>query len=367
MSYTSNNIRPVNFKGIAILTVVSLAVYVALLFSIVYLEKQGLQMEAYKEDVNILTMFDAVWWSLVTITTVGFGDHYPVTPSGRIIGFVFLMISLSFYAILIGRITNLISTVLENRKMGYYGMKFSGHSVIIGWNTFGRMVTDQLVAAGKKVAVVTREKDNIDLIRESYSADEVFTLYSDMSNVDILEKVNISESFIVFVNLEDDTEKLVQILNIKKQFANLQFIVTIDNADLKDTFLSAGVTYAISKTGLASKLLASYIFEPDVATYNEEIISYATNEEEYDMKEFQVVEGNVFLGKDYTDVFYDLKKECNAILVGMVKKTDEGRKLLKNPEGSVPLELGDYLLMIANQKAERKVVKLFGTTEGYLG
>ena len=181
--------------------------------------------------------------------------------------------------------------------------------------------------------------------------------------MEILEKINVTESAILFINLDDDTEKLVFILNIRKTYKDLKFIVTLDNADLKDTFLSAGVTYAISKNSLASKLLASYIFEPDVASYNEEIINFATNDDEYDMKEFLVNEDNPYVGQYYTNTFYDLKKDTNAILVGIVKNQGE-RVLLKNPEESVTIEVKDYLLLIVNMKAERKLVKLFKTKEG---
>ncbi len=338
---------------------ITLAIYFLLLY-------QLLQFEKISDEATIRNLYDAIWWSVVTITTVGFGDTYPVTDAGRIIGFVFLLVSLSFYALLIGRITTLISTIVENRKMGFYGMKFKGHSVILGWGPFGKMVTDQLVAAGKQVAIVTKEKNNIDVIRESFPQSDVFTLYSDISNIDVLEKVNISESSIVFINLDDDTEKLVFMLNIRKRYNKLRFIVTIDNPDLKETFLSAGVTYAISKTALASKLIASYIFEPDVASYNEEIISYAESDSSYDMKEFLVLKDNPYMGQYYTKVFYDIKKECNAILVGIVKKGENNeRLLLKNPEGSVTINEGDYLIMLSNQQTEKQIVRLFGTVEGF--
>jgi len=123
------------------------------------------------------------------------------------------------------------------------------------------------------------------------------------------------------------------------------------------------VTHAISKTSLAAKLLASYIFEPHVASYNEEIISVAITEDDYDMKEFQVLKNNPLVGQFYTKVYYDLKNEANAILVGIVKHSED-KKLLKNPEGVVKIEVDDYLIMIINQKSEKKIVRLFGTKEG---
>ncbi|MCQ2386469.1 MAG: potassium channel family protein [Clostridia bacterium] len=50
---------------------------------------------------SIRNWTDAVWYSVVTMTTVGYGDLYPVSPAGRIIGFVFLLLSLGFLAFII--------------------------------------------------------------------------------------------------------------------------------------------------------------------------------------------------------------------------------------------------------------------------
>lgn len=348
-----------NYRKIITVVLLSVAFYILLLTLMLFFEKDS-------PDSGINSVGQVLWYSVVTLTTVGYGDLVPTTDGGRVVGFIFLFISLSMYAVIIGQITNLMTTINENRKLGLMGTKFKNHVVIIGWTDFGKAVTDQLVGAGRLVAIITKERYNVDLIRELYGTKAVFVLYSDFHNVDSLHRVNIEQSSIVFVNLLDDTEKLVYILNVKKFFKELDFIVTLDNSNLKNTFQSAGVTYAISKTEIASKLLASYIFEPDVALFTEEIIAYAETDEMFDMKEFKMLANNPYVNHTYGSVFYDLKRECNVVLVGLVKELDGKRKLHKNPEDDMLVEEGDYLIMIMNRQAVKKLTKMFKTAEGYI-
>jgi voltage-gated potassium channel len=313
---------------------------------------------------RMISWQDAIWYVVATITTVGYGDVTPITYSGRVLGFVTMLSSLGVYGFIIGQIANFMSTLKEQRALGLNGTEFKNHVIMIGWNDFGNSVMSHLVAAGKKVAIITKERSSIDIIREYYSSDQVFTLYSDYNNYDMLEKANIKDASIVFVNLNDDTEKLVYVINLKKTFSNLNYVVTLDNGNLKSTFQNAGVTYTICKNEISAKLMASYIYEPDVALFSEEIIAYAHEENEYDIKQVPVKKDNPFIGAYYEKAFFDLKKSCNVILVGIVKNEDGNRKFIKNPEGSVKIDLDDYLIMMMDGKGYDKLAKLFQIKEG---
>src|SRR5260221_13639058 len=323
-----------------------------------------LRLEAGQPHSKLNTVQDAMWYLVETLTTVGYGDALPLTYWGRMIGFVFLLSSLGVYGFIIGQIANFMSTIKEQRELGLNGTGFKNHVVIIGWNEFGQSVISHLVAAGRQVAVVTKDRGHIDIIREYYSMDQLFTLFSDYNNFEMLEKSNIREASIVFVNLNDDTEKLVYIINIKKHFENLSYVVTLDNGNLKSTFMHAGVTYTISKNEISSKLLASYINEPDVAFFSEELIAYAHEADEYDMKQFLVKQDNVYANTPYNKAFFDLKKDYNVVLIGLVKHVNGQRKLMKNPEGDVKIEIGDYLLMMMDGKGRDKLSKIFHIKEG---
>ena len=86
-----------------------LVVYVLVFIVIIVLEVGSffiLHAESRAPAANIVTAGDALWWAYVTITTVGYGDKYPVTGIGRIIGVVVLTCGVAIFATFSGYISN---------------------------------------------------------------------------------------------------------------------------------------------------------------------------------------------------------------------------------------------------------------------
>jgi Ion transport protein len=86
------------------------ALYVVLLLVVLVLEFASigvLRAENGAVDANIRTASDALWWGYVTITTVGYGDRYPVTNEGRMVGVVLLTIGVGLFGTFTAFIANL--------------------------------------------------------------------------------------------------------------------------------------------------------------------------------------------------------------------------------------------------------------------
>ncbi len=75
-----------------------------------------LRVEEGADDANILSASDALWWSYVTITTVGYGDRYPVTNAGRNIGVALLTIGVALFGVLTGFLANLFLAPRRTQK-----------------------------------------------------------------------------------------------------------------------------------------------------------------------------------------------------------------------------------------------------------
>ena len=85
------------------------ALYITVFLVIIVLEFAGTAIIAVEGDnpqANIQTASDAVWWGFVTITTVGYGDHYPVSGSGRLVGMIVMMLGVGLFGVLTGFLAN---------------------------------------------------------------------------------------------------------------------------------------------------------------------------------------------------------------------------------------------------------------------
>ena len=89
------------------------ALYVLLLMGILVLQFGSLTIlaiEQYAPGANITTASDALWYTLVTISTVGYGDFYPVTNLGRICGVVIIVVGVGIFGTFTGYLANLFLT-----------------------------------------------------------------------------------------------------------------------------------------------------------------------------------------------------------------------------------------------------------------
>ncbi len=323
--------------------------------TLVYFEKQA-------GTLGITTLNEAFWYMFVTLTTVGYGDLYPSSSIGRIIGYIYVFSSLGVLGYLFSAVSNKIYKYMEEKKLGFKGTHFENHILIIGWNDFSRMVAEEIAVTSQKMAIITNQKDDIDLIYSQFNKTHTFVLYSDYSNYEGLVNVNAHNASVAFISLEDDSEALMYILDFKKNYPEPCIVVSLQKPRLKETFHAAGVTYAVARSEIASKLVASYIFEPDVADMNSEFLSSSRSDEDHDIQEYRVIAENPYLGKNCMEVFIDLKKAYNAVLMGIYK--NDINRIITNPGDKIGVQEGDYLMILSNGSCKKKIQRDFKVQEG---
>lgn len=319
------------------------------------------KVEASDPQANIKSIENAVWYGIVTLTTVGYGDYYPVTPTGKVLGLFIILGSLGLLGYLLGQLTQRINSYMEKKKNGFFGTDFEHHYIIVGWNTFASQVADQIFASGNKIAFVTNSSDDLERIKDLYPKEKAFALFMDYHNNTTFHKVNIEKSKAIFVNFADDTQSLVFVLKLQELYSKLNIIVNCTTPELKDTLKNIGVSHVVSQSEVASKMIASYMFEPHVAEYADDLLATSTGIDEQDIMQFKVVTSNPYANKSYFDAFVELKKNHNGILIGLVIND----KLEKNPKDEQVILPGHFLVIIARDQDKKMFESLFGVSEGF--
>lgn len=309
-------------------------------------------------EANIQSFQDAIWYGLVTLTTVGYGDFYPTTLTGKMIGGLFVLGSLGVLSYLISQLTNSYQNYMEKKKQGYYGTNFTNHHVLIGWNSFAQLVGTEIYNSEKQLAIITNNKEKITSIETFFPNDNVFVLFNDYNQFSNYSKANIENAKSIFINFEDDTKTLVFIINLKKYFTTLpKIIVALENAELKDTYQQIGVECTIATQNIASKLVASYIFEPDVALFTEDLIQTSVKEDDCDIIEVCIKKEHSICNQNYFDLFVELKRQCNVTLIGIARQTDGIRRIIKNPNQEERVLENDCLIVINDKKGKERMKK----------
>jgi voltage-gated potassium channel len=179
-------------KRILQLATITLAIILLCSFAVFYFEHK-------ETEANIHSLWDGLWWAMVTIGTVGYGDRYPVSVAGRLVGLLLIFSGVGLMSLL----TATIASVFVERKIkedkGLETVKVKDHIVICGWNQHTEEVLQGLTNSGsfEDVSIVLINElsiDEMDSLKIKYNKYELKFLRGDYVHEDVLLRANIKKA-----------------------------------------------------------------------------------------------------------------------------------------------------------------------------
>ena len=285
-----------------------------------------LLVEYHAANKNIKDFFDAVWWSLVTITTVGYGDFYPVSFWGRIIGIIFILLGFVAFSTFTAFIaSNFIDKKIKESK-GLSNIKEKNHIMICGWNNSANKILDFIMKMNPKdipivVLVNELEEGVISSLQNNYPDIELKFIKGDFTNQEILLKGNVKEAKHIILLYDEskpntppsDERTIIAAHNINylklKGRINLQlkekkYLPSIQREKIQNVVIFDDV---------GGNLLANTILNPSVPDFIQEALKF------YKGKGFHEVSiPEEFINKTFLELSQYLREKKNFILLGIV-------------------------------------------------
>lgn len=274
---------------------------------------------------------DALWWSIVTIATVGYGDKVPVTAAGRIVGSITIISGL----ILISLFTATISSVFVARKIkesqGLQDIDFTNHILVCGWNShveeilriFNRYSTSSETM--KIVLANEAQPELMEVVGEAYPNLDIKFVRGDFSREPVLHRANIKAAQAAIIvpdatsqsgHLSDD-KTLLALLTMKSLNPALKVFTHIVNKENYQHVKRANADEVIVSDQHVGFFLANQILYPGAPQVAMELLNY---EHGNDIHRVPILEE--FVGKTFEEVFLHFKKTKNWTLIGIVTEEE---------------------------------------------
>ena len=309
---------------------------------------------------------NSLYWALITMTTVGYGDVPIHSEGGKIISIILACFGILLYGYIAAVV---VSIVMDSSLSGVFGMNktnFKNHFVICGWTSLSDVVLSELLTEKRQIAVITEEQDDVIIIKRRGDPKNVFPIYGDPSKNEVMEQANIKEASVVILSMEDDSKNLITALHIKELNPKARIIVRTTRAELKKTMKIAGVTYVVTPDVMAGRLIASAAFEPEVANFIEDVTS-ATDIGGFDIRQYTISGPHA---GTVASISKNLRLKTGTTLVAIAKiKAQEGAReerweVFPNPEDNIKVNAGDVVLLLGNDEQFNKVKGYLDTEQG---
>lgn len=297
-------------------------------------------MEANNPDSKINTMYDSVYWSIVTISTVGYGDVVPVTSEGRFVSMSVIIAGIAVLAfttsLVVSAFTEKLDEIKENKIIENIS-KLNIFYLICGYSLVAKQVAHRFKQDNFNVIILDESLECITRAKK----DGLVALNYDPGNIESYEKLGINmftQVKAVLCLKEDDVENMYTALTVKSINKDIYTLSLLINDTNRKKFEFAGINEIIYPQELVGMVTKEFIGQP-VAF--EAIHALRSDQTNVNIEEIIVTER---IAKNYPTVKNIENKKFRIVLLG-VHKNIHGRFFF-NPIDSTLLEQGDYLLVI---------------------
>ncbi len=283
----------------------------------------------------------SIYWTFVTIGTVGYGDFSPKTPLGMYFAISLIVLGIGSFAIAVGEILEFLFEKQQMKLMGLIKVKKSQHVVICGWT---ESTAECIREIGKDNAVFVVD-ENEDIRKKALKNGASF-VHGDPTRVKDLEKANVVGAKSIIVDMESDSQTIHCILSIRKLDQNVRIIAEVQRYENIEQIQLAGANQVISPFVISGRLMQKSIDEGYEAMFVQEVLAEHKNRE---MKEVVVTEKSYFNGKTVRES--DIHERTGVVLVGVGKNGD----LTIDPPRDYLIRAGDVILGIGKPEEFEKL------------
>jgi voltage-gated potassium channel len=301
-------------------------------------------------------VFDAFYMTLITVTTVGYGEVHPLSQAGRIFNSFVILFGVIIMLLAIGAMTQIVIDLELNQFFGKRRIKnmiekLEGHIILCGFGRVGRGAADELQRTGTQFVVVDRDEDRVERAIKA----GMLGVLADASRDESLRDVGIARAKGLIATLASDADNLFLIMSAKTLNPKLALSARVSEESSSEKMRRAGADFVFAPYNTTGHRMAQAMLKPHVQQFIEFTTGHSIGlgMDNVGIEQVLVGETSSAAGRSLAEM--PIRRETGVIVLAIRKASGE---MSFNPPADACLTAGDHLIAMGAPDGLRKLERL---------
>ncbi|UCD88820.1 MAG: potassium channel protein [Desulfobacterales bacterium] len=290
------------------------------------------------------SFLDAIYMTVITLATVGYGEVHEISPTGRIFTVFLIFSGVGFFLYVAGNVVQFvvegrIRHILGRRVLDKQISKLKDHFIVCGYGRMGRALCSYLIQKYLDVVVIEQNVGRVPVMDN----DGILYLVGEATDEAILLKAGIKRARGIITVLGSDADNVFLVLIAKRLNPDIFVVARANQNESEKTLYDAGTDKVVSPFTLGGRRMAHAILRPTVIHFLE--LAFADDDTDIHVEEFPVSAASKLIEVPLSES--GLRQDLDLIILS-VKKADG--YMCFNPKASHQLEAGDTVVAVGKNK-----------------
>jgi voltage-gated potassium channel len=289
------------------------------------------------------SLFDSLYMTVITLTTVGYGEVHPLSPAGRAFTIVLLLggVFTLFYTgteIVRWAVSGELHHLFGRRYMERRLAALSNHVIICGYGRMGRIICKDFSRQGRPFVLIDRRAE----LAENFDLAGGLIVVGDATTDEVLKRAGVDRAGAFVSVVPSDADNLYITMSARLLNSGLFIVARAEGEEAEQKLLRAGADRVVAPFALGGSKVVQAVTRPTVL----EFIELATRTEhlELQIEQTEVAAGSQLAGA--TLASSRLRPDLGLIIVA-IKKRDGAMTYTPPPEARI--EAGDTLIALGRR------------------
>ena len=298
------------------------------------------------------SFIDALYMTVITVATVGYGEVHPVSPAGRLFTLVLIFLGVGYFLYVVGNfipflVEGRIRRILGRRKLDRQINKLNNHYIICGYGRMGRALARFLIQRYLDVVVIEQNAARTTVMDE----DDILYLVGSATDESLLMRAGIERARGLITVVGSDADNVFLVLLARQMNPTIFIVARAVMNSAKRTLTAAGANKVVSPYDLGARRMAHAILRPTVIEFLE--MAFADDSMDVEVEEITIKPHSPVVRRTLYEA--EIRPKFNVIIIS-IKKGDG--KMVFNPDSQTLLEGHDTLVVVGSAASIKSLEKL---------